>query len=88
MHVSIWKMKLRVFLFNPTGMEGIMYLYCLMALKIKEDINLFVLGAKFPIEIGCNVKPCPKCGAPLSFAYDQYFCRVCNYDQSTHYSDA
>jgi len=24
-----------------------------------------------------GVQPCPKCGIPMSFAYDHYFCRKC-----------
>jgi len=53
----------------------------IMAIQIKNDNNkhIFAVGAKLPIDIGCNVKPCPVCGAVMSFAYDRYFCRRCDY---------
>jgi len=50
---------------------------CPMALEIDKKPYAFLAGAEIPIEIGCNVKPCPFCGAPMSFAYDHYFCRKC-----------
>lgn len=56
-------------------------LFVIMALKIKNEkyIRRFAIGAKLPIEIGCNVKRCPACGSVLSFAYNRYFCRECGY---------
>lgn len=60
-----------------------MDLFYLMALEInKADYRLLVLRAKLPIKIGCNIKPCPHCGSPMSWAYDHYFCRVCGYNQN------
>jgi len=59
-----------------------MDVFCLMALEInKTDYRMF-MSAKIPIEIGCNIKPCPHCGSPMSWAYDHYFCRVCGYNQN------
>lgn len=59
-------------------------LFVIMALKIKNEkhIRRFAIGAKLPIVIGCKVKWCPACGGILSFAYDRYFCRMCDYDSA------
>lgn len=55
---------------------------CPMAVEIDKKPHVFLVGSKFiiPLEIGCDVKPCPTCGAAMSFAYDHYFCRGCGRD--------
>ena len=52
----------------------------IMAIQIKNDnqIRRFAVGAKLPIDIGCNVKVCKMCGGVMSWAYDRYFCRRCS----------
>jgi len=55
---------------------------CPIAFKIGKKPYAFLVGAVIPIEIGCNVQPCPVCGAPMSFANDHYFCRDCGHDDS------
>ena len=32
--------------------------------------------------VGCDVRACPDCWSPLSFAFDHYFCRTCKYEAS------
>jgi ribosomal protein S27AE len=59
-----------------------MFLACPMGIQINDDRYVFLVGAKFPIQIGCNVKPCPHCGAAMSFAHDHYFCRKCGFNQN------
>jgi len=59
-----------------------MNLFYLTALQIKDKFRLFMISVNFPIKIGCDIKPCPHCGAPMSFAYDHYFCRACGYNQN------
>jgi hypothetical protein len=54
-----------------------MDLVYLMA-KIKEEL----ISANIPLEIGCDVQPCPYCGRAMSFAYNHYFCRICGYNQN------
>ena len=39
--------------------------------------NLPVPSGTHRLIMGENVKPCPNCGKPLSFANDHYFCRSC-----------
>lgn len=58
--------------------------FCMIGLKINNGKpNVFIVGAKLPsekIEIGAHGKACPVCGAVMSWAYDRYFCRRCQYD--------
>ena len=58
-------------------------IFTIMAIQIKNDtvgMRRFAVSAKLPIKIGCDLRICPACGGVLSFAYDRYFCRGCNYD--------
>jgi len=57
---------------------------CQLAVEINKKRHVFLVGAKLtiPLEIGCNVRECPICGAAMSYAYDHYFCRRCGWDES------
>ena len=57
------------------------YEMCPVAVASGETQYQFNLAVKvpFPIKIGCNVKPCPKCGGPMSYGNNHYFCRKCIY---------
>ena len=39
-------------------------------------------GVIIPVLVlGIDVRPCPYCYRPLSFAHDHYFCRTCPYEE-------
>jgi len=54
---------------------------CPMKLQVDDKPYAFLVGAKLqmPLEIGCDVRSCPKCGQPMSYGNNHYFCRKCIY---------